>query len=263
MIPGAQPAVYYIHSGQGWQTIDGAIIEERTVCVYVNGQELARFLCSPVDLEAMALGFLRAEGVIGGMADVALIERGHSDTCVDVWLHKEFRPPERSIRTSGCGNGVTFDDLTQRTFHLPLGETLTPQQVIGRYLDMRNAESLYPLTRGVHASGLCTAQGLRFIAEDVGRHNTVDKLWGKAMLAGEETAGSLLVTTGRISSEMLGKAAKMQIPVVISRTSPTSRAVELAQAWNITIVGYVRQNSMRVYSTPERILNGSEQSLGG
>ncbi|MBI3958639.1 MAG: formate dehydrogenase accessory sulfurtransferase FdhD [Chloroflexi bacterium] len=253
MIPGAQPTVYYVNSADGWQAIDGAVIEERTVCLYVNGQELASFLCSPVDLDALALGFLRTEGVIGGLGDVALLERAHQDACVDVWLHGEFRQPGRRIRTSGCGNGVTFDDLSQRAFHIPLGKTVTAQQVIGRYLELRAAETLYPITRGVHASALCTPDSLRFIAEDVGRHNTVDKLWGKAMLAGAETAGSLLVTTGRISSEMLGKAAKMQIPLVISRTSPTSRTVELARAWNITIVGYVRPTSMRVYTIPERV----------
>lgn len=253
MIPGAQPTVYYVNSPEGWQAIDGAIIEERTVCLFVNGQEVAAFLCSPVDLEALALGFLRAEGMIDGMADVAVIERAHSGDCVDVWLHREFHKPERAIRTSGCGNGVTYDDLSGRMFHIPLEETVTAQQVIDRYLELRARELLYPLTRGVHASALCAADALRFIAEDVGRHNTVDKLWGKAMLAGEETAGSMLVTTGRISSEMLGKAAKMQIPLVISRTSPTSRSVEMAQAWNITLIGYVRPTSMRVYTVPERI----------
>ena len=253
MIPGAQPTRYYVHDADGWKAVDGAIIEERTVCIHVNGQEVGAFLCSPVDLEALALGFLRAEGVIDGMEDVAVLERMHGGDCMDVWLHREYQRPERAIRTSGCGNGVTYDDLSQRTFSLPTGAHFTTQQVIDRYLDLRAAEKLYPLTRGVHASALCTADRLRFVAEDVGRHNTVDKLWGKAMLAGEETAGCLLVTTGRISSEMLGKAAKMQIPLIVSRTSPTSRTVEMAQAWNITIVGYVRQNSMRVYTVPERI----------
>ncbi len=254
MIAGAQPLVYYVNDADGWKSVDGAIIEEKTVCVYVNGQEAGAFLCTPLDLDALALGFLRAEGVIDGMADVAALDHVGGD-CIDVWLNREYRPPQRSIRTSGCGNGVTYDDLSSRDFHVPTAETLTAQQVIDRYLDLRAAETLYPITRGVHASALCTSTALRFVAEDVGRHNTVDKLWGKAMLSGEQTAGSLLVTTGRISSEMLGKAAKMQIPLVVSRTSPTSRTVEMAQAWNITIIGYVRQNSMRVYTVPERIRN--------
>ena len=255
MIAGAKPLVYYVNDDSGWKSIDGAIIEEKTVCVYANGQEVGAFLCTPLDLDALALGFFRAEGIIDSMADVAALEPAGSGDCIDVWLHRDYQRPQRSIRTSGCGNGVTYDDLSRRDFHVPLAETLTAQGVIDRYFDMRAAETLYPITRGVHSSALCTAAALRFVAEDVGRHNTVDKLWGKAMLAGEQTAGSLLVTTGRISSEMLGKAARMQIPMVVSRTSPTSRTVEMAQAWNITIVGYVRQNSLRVYTVPERIRN--------
>lgn len=254
MIPGAQPTVYYVKNGSGWQAVEGAVIEERTVCLFVNGQEAAAFLCSPIDVEALALGFLRAEGIIDGLHDVAHFENTASGDCVDVWLRREYRPPERTIRTSGCGNGVTHDDLSGQNFFIPNGVHFSARQVIDRYLEMRDTEELYPLARGVHASALCSGDGLRFIAEDVGRHNTVDKLWGKAMLAGEETASSLLVTTGRISSEMLGKAAKMEIPVVISRTSPTSRSVEMAHAWNITLIGYVRPTSMRVYTGRERIL---------
>lgn len=255
MIPGARPAIYYVYEADGWKSVNGAVIEERTICVHVNGQEAASFLCTPVDVKALALGFLRAEGVIDGLDDVAVIKQSEQGDCMDIWLHREYQRPDRVIRTSGCGNGVTYDDLANRSFHVPTGQSFTAQQVIDRYLDLRAAETLYPVTRGVHASALCTPDRLRFVAEDVGRHNTVDKLWGKAMLAAEETAGSLLVTTGRISSEMLGKAAKMQIPLVVSRTSPTSRSVEMARDWNITIVGYVRPNSMRVYTAPERIRN--------
>ena len=90
-------------------------------------------------------------------------------------------------------------------------------------------------------------------AEDVGRHNAVDKIAGKALLAGIDTRDCLVLTSGRISSEMLGKVRRMGVPVVASRTSPTSITVRLAEAWNICVVGYVRQGSLRVYSHPERL----------
>ena len=108
-------------------------------------------------------------------------------------------------------------------------------------------------SRGVHTSGLSTAEDLLLISEDVGRHNTIDKLWGHAMRQEIDPAGSLILTTGRISSEMVGKAAKMGAQIVASRTSPTSRALVLARAWNITVIGYVRRGSLRVYTVPERI----------
>jgi len=91
------------------------------------------------------------------------------------------------------------------------------------------------------------------VAEDIGRHNSIDKLMGACMLKGTPTRDKGLLTTGRISSEMLRKGALMGCPVVASRTSPTSMAVELAQTWNITLVGYARHGKLRVYCTPERL----------
>ena len=233
----------------------GAVIDENHICIQVNGQILARFMATPIDQEALALGFLRSEGVITGLGDVADLRVGPSGDCVDVWLHRDASLPaaKEAIHTAGCGGGVTFDALVQRPVpDFPVLQ-LTPNQLIARYYDMRAAEVLYPITRGVHASALCTPDRVLILAEDVGRHNTLDKLWGKAMQAGISTAGCLIVTTGRISSEMLGKAAKMGVPVIASRTSPTSRSVALARAWGMTLVGYIRRGGFRVYADEGRL----------
>ncbi len=254
MSEGFLPTTYYVNNGDGLLPVDGAVIEETTVCLYVNGRELTAFMCSPLELEALALGFLRSEGLITDLNDVAMLSLSHSAKCVDVWLHGDVRPSHRPIRTSGCGEGITFDDLTASRQPLPDGPRVSVQAVIDRYFEMRAAERLYPAARGVHTSGLCTPDHLLIIGEDVGRHNTVDKLWGKAMRQGIQPAGGIVVTTGRISSEMLGKAAKMGAPIVASRTSPTSRTLALAAAWNMTVIGYIRRNGLRVYTGIGRIL---------
>jgi FdhD protein len=120
---------------------------------------------------------------------------------------------------------------------------------------LQTAYSLYARSRGVHAAGLLDPQTMELVAtvEDVGRHNTVDKLTGYCLLRGIDTRDKVLLVTGRISSEMMRKTALMGIPIAASRTSPTSLSVEMARAWGITLVGYVRQGSMRVYSCPERL----------
>jgi FdhD protein len=100
---------------------------------------------------------------------------------------------------------------------------------------------------------LSDGQRLLLIAEDIGRHNTLDKLRGLALMQGVDTQDMVLLSSGRISSEMLNKAAHMGVPVIVSRTSPTSLSVALAQAWGITLVGYVRQNRMNVYTGVERL----------
>jgi FdhD protein len=112
---------------------------------------------------------------------------------------------------------------------------------------------LYKQARGVHTSALSDGHDLLLVAEDVGRHNTIDRIWGKAMKRGISTEGRVLLTTGRISSEMLGKAAKMGAPVIASRTSPTSRSVALAQQWDITLGAYIRRGGFRVYAGVERL----------
>ncbi len=254
MSEGFLPTTYYVSDGGAFHSVDGAVIEETMVCIHVNGRELASFMCSPVELEALALGFLRSESLIDNVDDVAVLTLSSSEKCVDVWLHGERPLGHRPIRTSGCGGGITFDDLTNARSPLPDGPQLSVQMVIDRYFEMRAAERLYPAARGVHTSGLCAIDRLLLIGEDVGRHNTIDKLWGKAMRENVDPQGGLIVTTGRISSEMLGKAAKMGVPIVASRTSPTSRTLALAHAWNMTVIGYIRRGGLRVYTGVERVL---------
>jgi len=255
--PGVIPTSWHVPRPGDWEVVDGAVIEEKRVCIQVNGQVLARFMATPMELDALALGFLRSEGIITGPEDVADLQVGASGECVDVWLTRSAPLPDDgdAIRTAGCGGGVTFDDLARFTPDPFPQRHLTPEQLIARYYEMRATEALYPISRGVHASALCTPDQVLLIAEDVGRHNTLDKLWGQAMLTGVEPRGRIIVTTGRISSEMLGKAAKMGVPVIASRTSPTSRSVALARQWHMTLVAYIRRGGFRVYAGEERLMS--------
>lgn len=252
---GIHPTTYVLYKGDTAGAIESAVIEEALVCLFVNGQELATLMCTPHNLEELALGFLRSEGFIQSLADIDLITLSTGQTCVDIWLRDlTFTPPARRIITSGCGGGVTFDDLSQR--HPPLNSalTLTAGQVTELVKALHLSAELYNEVRGVHTSALSNGQDLLLVAQDVGRHNTIDRLWGQALQQGLQTEDHILLASGRISSEMLNKAAKMGVPIIISRTSPTSLSVELGQAWNITIIGYARGNTFRVYSAPERIV---------
>jgi FdhD protein len=234
--------------------VESAVIEEALVCIFVNGQELATFMCTPHRLEELAIGFLRSEGFIHSLDDIDLLTLSESGTCVDVWLRDlSFTPPTRRIITSGCGGGVTFDDLSRRHPPLNTNVTISPAQIESLLKKLHLAAELYNEVRGVHTSALSDGQELLLVAQDVGRHNTIDRLWGQALQQGIATEGRILLASGRISSEMLNKAAKMGVPIIVSRTSPTSLSVELGRSWNITVIGYARGNTFRVYATPERI----------
>ena len=237
-----------------WQAVEDEVIEEGFVSIFVNGSELATVMSSPREQDRLALGFLCNEGLIGGLDDVRAVHICPSGTCVDVWLKRaDFVRPDRLILTSGCGGGVTFDDLSKTVEPLDAPLTISPARLSGLMLEMQQRGTLYARSRGVHTSALSDGEGIVALAEDVGRHNTIDKLRGACLMEHIDPHGMILLCTGRISSEMINKAARMGCPIVASRTSPTSLSVRLAREWNVTLAGYVRRGSMNVYAHPERL----------
>ena len=258
---GARPTHYISLNGDDAQLIDGLVIDEALACVTVNGLELATFMCTPRDLTELALGFLYNESVINGLDEVRAHHLSKSGSCVDVWLHNmAFERPRRAIITAGCGGGLTFDDLSG--VYEPLASDLraTAHQLAAMMKQLHLGAELYQSARGVHTAVLAEPDrdgGGRVLlqVEDIGRHNCLDKLQGAALLAGISTKDRILLSSGRVSSEMINKARRLETPIVCSRTSPTSLSIALAEAWNITIVGYLRQDRMRIYTHPERVLS--------
>jgi len=212
-------------------------------------------MATPQEQDLLALGFMKNEGLIDTLAEIEILHTSKAGCCVDVWLNRPFEAPERVIITSGCGGGVTFDDPTVGIKPLQSALRIQPKMLHQAFRKLQPPNSLYARSRGVHAAGLLDPQTgeLAAIVEDVGRHNTIDKLTGCCLKHSIETQDKVLLATGRTSSEMMRKAAVMGCPIVASRTSPTSLSVEMARSWNITLVGYVRTGGMRVYSHPERM----------
>jgi len=249
------PIQYISVDGSKPRNIEGEIVEEGLACISVNGEELATFMCTPSDLDKLALGFLYNERIINSLDDVRQLHVSKATTCVDVWLRDmNFTRPSRAIVTSGCGGGVTFDDLLGR--HEPLASNLCaePEQLADLMQQMHLGAASYKRARGIHTAVLAEDDQVLLQVEDVGRHNCLDKMCGAALQQGIETKDKILLSSGRISSEMINKARRLQTPIVCSRTSPTSLSVALAESWNMTIVAYIRNKRMRIYSHPERLL---------
>lgn len=251
---GSQGVQYTRWEGGRWRTVDGAVIQEALVRLHVNGRELARLMCTPQELDYLALGFLRSEGMIAGRDDVRLLKVCPSQACVDVWLRQaDFEAPTQVTITSGCGGGITFADLSEAIEPLVSNMRVGAQQLSALMGSLGETTHLYRESRGVHAAGLARGDALVAVAEDVGRHNAIDKLWGRCLAEDIPTQDAILLTTGRISSEMLRKAARMGTPIIASRTSPTHLSVALAAAWNLTLAGYVRRDSLNVYTGGQRL----------
>ncbi len=280
------PTLYYLVTEKQIERVTAPVIGESRWVLYVNGHEIVTFMATPRNLHHLALGFLILENLIGGISDIASIrvnlasERAHwyipalgldevrsMPICeqgvgsIEVRLARSnpLVLPNRRVITSGCGGGVTFRDLAEQQGPIDSDKKVTVPEVFSMMKQLNQSATLYKECRGVHTSALGEGDQLLAVAEDVGRHNTLDKICGECLMRKIPTRDHILVTTGRISSEMITKAAKMQVPIVVSRTSPTHLAVELARAWNITLIGYAKGGQMSVYAGVERVQIGLSQ----
>jgi FdhD protein len=212
-------------------------------------------MCTPVQLEALAVGFLYNEGLLESMdevADVRVCEHGDN---VDVWLNRTVVQPTSWRRTSGCTGGVTAVDLLAKpNISFDGTRPRVPPEKVGKLVEMLfESQDLYRETGGVHTSALSDGETVLLSAEDIGRHNTLDKIAGLCLMQDVWPETRMLITTGRISSEMLQKAARLAAPILISRTSPSSLSIEMAERYGITLIGYARRDRFNVYTNKQRI----------
>ncbi len=253
----APPAPPRLYRDGTLTPLDKAPPPERAISLIVDGEELATIACSPVRVIALALGFLRVEDIIQRAEDVALMEVCDEETVVKVRLAPTARavPHDRKrILTSGCGRGVTFSlDVVPLPDRGTGSMAVTPERLMEWMEELLDRAAGYKEHGGTHTAGLFGPAGLELLVEDIGRHNTVDRIAGEAILADIDTAGKAILTSGRISSEMLVKASRLGCGVVASRTSPTELAVSLAIEANIALCGYVRRDQLRIFHDAGRL----------
>ena len=238
-----------------WVSLNAETIVETPVSLTVNGEVWITFMCTPIHLEALAVGFLYNEGIIEKMdevSDVHVCEHGDN---VDVWLNHDAQQPASWRRTSGCTGGVTGVDLLAKpNISFNGNKPKVPPETIMKLVEILfQAQSLYRKTGGVHTSALSNGENILISTEDIGRHNTLDKIAGLCLMNNMWPETRVLITTGRISSEMLQKAARLNAPILISRTSPSSLSIEMAERYGITLIGYARRHRFNVYSNAQRV----------
>jgi len=256
------PRHYTRFVGARGETVEAGVIGEIRFSIFIEDRELVTLMCSPWQLRPLVIGFLYLEGLIESVDDIEMLRVCLEDRLADVRLANGFPDvPPRKILTSGCTGGVSFgkylDQIEQFRIADDLDEPVRvpPERMYALLRALYDHSDLYRKSGGVHTS-IFAARGAdspMLVAEDIGRHNTLDKIQGMALLDGISTRGGILLASGRISSEMLFKAAIMGVPVVGSRTSPTNLALAVAERLNITVCGYLRQGSMNVYTHPQRI----------
>jgi len=247
-------------SGRG-EPSKSELIVEKPVALYVNGILWITFMCTPNLLKALAVGFLFNEGVIESADQVVEYHICDNREIIDVWLGHQAEKPKEWKRTSGCTGGYTSLDLEELDLEVEGEVTLEADQVRQLVERLFESQDLYKKTGGVHTSILTDGDQVILSAEDVGRHNTLDKIAGLYLMGSEKFDKKILLSTGRISSDMLQKGARIGASLIISRTSPTSMSVELADRWGITLIGYARRNRFNLYTHPDRIIQTETEEV--
>jgi len=246
-------------SGNNVDGIIDTVASELPVKLVVNNEPLVTLLCTPSELQELAVGFLLSEGILRDRSSINKLEIDEKELAVLIELadlpadfSKMFA--KRTI-SSGCGKGITFTSYrTEADRRIETkGHLLSLEDIRKLLSTFRLISKLYIETGGVHSAALSDGKDIIFFSEDIGRHNAVDKLIGKAFLQSIPVENKILITSGRVTSEIMTKAGRNRFPVLISRAAPSCMAVSYAEDVGITLVGFARGDRMNIYTWPNRI----------
>jgi len=248
---------------EGRSSIEKVVARELPVTIILNNRELVTLLCSPTELKYLAIGFLSSEGLLKSKDEIKKItvdnERGvvRLETVED----KEFAQDVlfKRVISSGCGRGASFYSAADAASQKVESQMeISTDEVFALVNEFQHGSEVYLATGGVHSAALCDRKSMLVFSEDIGRHNAIDKIFGKCLLEDIPTDEHMIITSGRISSEILHKVAKRGIPIIISISAPTNLGVRIADNLGITLISSVRGKRMNVCTNDWRIVTGGE-----
>ena len=243
----------------GKKDSEDIVTKELSLTIILNNKELTTLLCSPSDLKYLAVGFLFSEGLLKGKDDIKkiVVDEQRGVARVETVGGKEVAPDDlfKRLITSGCGRGVSFYSAadTEGQSKIESQMAISGVAVFALVKDFQHRSQVYRTTGGVHSAALCDTKNILLFKEDIGRHNAIDKVFGECLLRDMPLNKSIIVTSCRISSEILLKVAKRNIPILISKSAPTDIGVRLAHDLGVTLIGFVRGEQMNVYANGWRV----------
>ena len=246
--------------------IEDVVAREHSAVIVLNDREIVTLLCSPLDLEYLAAGFLLSEGLINTRDDIIKIEvtgeEGKSVVRVETKEPgdiAEYTSAARLIASSGsrgASSGNRAD--TKSRAKVASRVEISSGQIFTLVEEFHRCSPVFTATGGVHSAALCSTDGILVFSDDVGRHNAIDRVFGECLLKDMATAERIMLTSGRVSSEILLKIARRKVPIIISVSAPTDVAVDLADSMGITLAGFVRGKKMNIYTHDWRIKRNGE-----
>ncbi|WP_017755261.1 formate dehydrogenase accessory sulfurtransferase FdhD [Calidifontibacillus oryziterrae] len=243
--------------------------EEYPITLYLNGHNLATYQLTNRDLEDWAYGYLFSEAVISSPNDLKklVVDEGRGRILAETTGDFDFNSfKEKQLNfTAGCGRGVTFFSMSdvKRFNKVKTNRTVSLSYLLKKRHEFAMNSPLYLETGGMHGACIVDREGRIYVKEDIGRHNAVDKVIGYALRHNMKPEDLILLTTGRISYEMLSKAARFGFGIIGSRTAATKQAIQLANFLNVEVIGYIRGKMVNVYTNCGRVLHDLNEKAAG
>lgn len=232
----------------------GHVVQEYPLQLIVNGREIATLIGSPHDLRFLVAGFLRLQGFVNELSDFEMFSVCEEFGSANVRIKGELPERLKPVLTSGCGTGITFSmPEAAKGVLLPNHPPASPEEIFTLMAALSARADQYKSHGGIHSAAVGRGCDLLLYAEDLGRHNTLDRIAGEALFKGIDLRGTTLVTSGRVSTEMVAKAALLGVRIIASRTSPTDMAIRLCEESGICLIGYVRGGKFTVYANHGQI----------
>ena len=239
--------------------VEDTVVTEFHLTIVLNNRELVTLLCSPAKLEFLAIGFLYSEGLINSKDAIKDIVLDPERGVINVTTKEPIKSPEdilsRRIIASSGGKGASSLSAIHPQSRIDSQIHISPPEVLNLIQEFVDHSELFAATGGVHSAALCDTKAILVFSEDIGRHNAIDKIFGECIVKDIPTHNRLLITSGRVSSEILLKVAKRNIPILISKSAPTNLGVKLANDSGITLIGFVREKRMNVYTHTWRLVS--------
>ncbi len=236
---------------------DDLIINESPLTLFINGYQFLTLMILKENLDELITGFLAAEGIIESIKEIKKIELKYEDTTAMIEIKGNFSPAnyKRRTLTSGCGGGSTFINLEDcaRAQMIDSSQKYQAEVFSDLTFKLQQNSKYFQKTGGTHTAALASAEQIIYQLEDIGRHNALDKVIGRALIEEIDLKDKIILTSGRISSEMIIKVLKQGIPFLVSRSAPTAAAVNIARDRNITLIGFCRGKRFNLYSGEERV----------
>jgi FdhD protein len=239
---------------------DIVVAREYPITIILNGQELVTMLGSPKEFDYLAIGYLSSEGFIKSKDQIKQVMVDEVRGIVRVDTNVEVQSVQgvafKRLITSGCGRGASFYSAVDVQSQKVTSEMkISSMEIFDLVMKFQHSSELYLATHGVHSAALCDNKNILVTSDDIGRHNAIDRVFGKCILEGIATRDRVILTTGRCSSEILHKVAKMGIPVLVTVSVPTNLGIKIADSLGITLVGGVRgKRHMNIYTNNQRII---------